>query len=744
MVTKVVTYLGATIMQIDMNHNNFKSDDANGLVFAPEILDGDVTAESYTTYTPLDTYNPLWNNVDIGWKRNTINSASPFKTTFGLYGVTSMGDVNLIGEEVRSTIGIDVIDEHVRFDLLRSACEPAMGLTSDIAGVNELDVKLPFTYKNYQNIQLKGLTAERGHVHYKAFTVTGSTDGDNLNFAVGPVDIVYDADMQTDFSDVRFWKWDSDASRFIPIPALLIKKTDSTTARYVLEMANLLDSTVYNCLVSYGTLDSGTNYWLNSPYTKRDNNYQGQLHFHTTNSDGTSSLATTETIYRNMGYDWIAPSDHNYINTVSPGVSGILHIPCVEYNNNSIDWPYSRVHMNLLGTRNHYPYNPKSTADLVTEAAAGNITYNGATYTHQQMRFRITNGTFGLSTGDSRIAGSNTQKNIDMGHTESCFIQLNHPNWLNNVMNIVEAGCGFDAMAVASAVNSNVGDDEIDTCLTSNYRFNIGIEDDTHTFGTGSRSTTLTANVRTGTETSSDTTGWTKLVGTETITSDTTEYHTGTRSIKCVTPGGAATEGHYVTSTALATYYYWAHVWVLAPYGATMQFQKYDAVNGTVTTDFTGTGDWQRVTVQFLAGNTTPTLGVYTDGAQAITYYCDDYEMYRKDMSEGQTAFHVYADELTENDIISNLKAGNYYVTQYDHELELVITHDGTAITATSNKTGTIEWRASNGNIVQSDAAATTGTYTPTINDIYVRCKITSDDSGGVAWTNPIWIEEVL
>ena len=755
MVQKIVTYLGTTIMQEDMNNSNFKSDDSLGLVFAPETGLDDVIAESYTTYTPLDTYNPLWNGVEIDWTRNTIEEDAPFKTTFQLYGISAMGDMNLIGEQVKSTITTDVINERVKFDLLRSACEPNMVLLPDLATASEMDLYLPVTYKNYQSIQLKGLTAERGHVKYKGFTVTGSSDGNNVNFAVGPVDIAYDADMQADFSDVRFWMWDSSVYRFIPIPALLIKKTNSTTARYILEMANLLDSTVYYCIISYGTLDSATPYWLNSPYTSRDNNYQGQLHFHTTNSDGASSLATCYTIYRNMGYDWVAASDHNYINTVDPGVSGILHIPCVEYNNNSIDYPYSRVHVNLLGTRNHFPYNPKSAADLVTEAAAGNITYGGLTYTHAQMRYRITNGTFGLSTGDSRIAGSNTQQNIDIGHTENCFIQMNHPSWLNNVMNIVQGSVGFDAMAVVNAAGGGEDssgvpatfDNEIDTCLTSNYRFNIGIEDDTHTFGTGSRGTTLTANVRNGTETSSNTTGWAVYPAAPniTISSSTADYHTGTRSIKGVTNGLVGGEGHYATCTTVAATMYFGHVWVNAPYGAAMQLSTYDAVTGSTVVYFTGTGDWQLVKITFVAGNTSQSFYVGTDGtaaAQAITYYCDDFEVYTFDMNEGQTAFHVYADELTENDIISNLKAGNYYVTRYDHELELVITHDGTAITATSNQTGTIEWRTSNGNIVQTDAATTTGTYTPTINDIYVRCKVTS--VSGVAWTNPIWIEEVL
>jgi len=744
MVLKTVTYLGVTIIDEDMNNSNFKSDDSLGAVFAPSNFDGEIVGEFYTTYAPIDTNNPLWNSVDINWTKRTLDATAilPFKTTFGLYGITSMGNVNLIGEQVNSTISTTQTDGTINFDLLHSACEPGLSLVTDAAGANELDIKLPMTYKNYKSIHLRGLVAEPTKKNYKAFTITGTSTGNNVNFAVGPIDIAYDADMNVDFSDIRFWIYDITVNRFLPIPHLLIKKTNSTTARYMLEMGVLNQSTVYNCLVSYGSLSATTAYWLNSPYSKRDNTYQGQLHFHTTNSDGTSASATCVTSYRNMGYDWVAPSDHNFIGTGDVGVSGVLYIPCVEYNNNSIDYGFGRIHTNLLGARTRFPYNPATAADLVTEAAAGNLTYNGSTYTHAEMRNgRITNGTFGCSTGEARVAGATIQQGIDMGHADNAFIQINHPSWYNSIRNIAYYATGYHAMSVCSATNTKTYDDEVDGMLTTYNRFNLGIEDDTHTFSAGSRSTTLVANVRNGTETSSDTTGFTVIAGT-TLTSSTASYHTGTRSLKCVTPNAAAKEGFSVAVTAVAATYYFAHVWVNAPLDQAMAFEAYDVVTGTTTKAFTGTGNWQRVTLQFVAGNTTPVLRVQTTAKVSSTFYSDDFECYKNDMGEGQTAFHVYADELTENDIISNLQAGNYYVTRYDHELQLTVTVQDGSIVATSNKSGLIEMISTNG-IRVSTATNTTLTYTPTINDVYIRCKVTATTGGGVAWTNPIWIEEI-
>ena len=744
MVSKTVTYLGASILQQDMPNSNFESSSADGLVFSPSTDSGDIIAEAYTTYAPTDTPNPLWNNVEIDWTRKTSDTTLPFKATFGLYGVTSMGDMNIIGEKIVDTITTVPVTEKVTFDLLHSACEANFNLTSDLAPAWKTNINLPLSYINYDNIQLQCYTPENTRLRAKFFTVTGSSDGDNVNFAVGPIEIIYDGSTATDFSDIKFWLYDPTVWRWIVVPKILIRKVNSNFARYFIELSTLNQSAAYLIMMTYGTLASNTPYWLNSPYTNKDNVYQGQLHLHTLDSDGNISLGEAAMVYRNLGYDWVAPSDHNFINP-DPQMPGILYIPNVEYNNNSIDNPYERIHVNCIGAQTPLQYNPATLDDIITEASAASITYNGTTHTAHDMRCgRISGGTFGLATGNPKLAGTSTQTNIDYGLGEGCFVQLNHPTWLNSDGNTNKNANGFHAVAVYNAVNAAWYDYVIDDMLTTKNRFNIGIEDDTHTYYSGDMTTTLPTNVRWGTEASADTTGfsaWSSGGGGSNISSDLA-YHSGSRSLKCATWGLAAQEGVYVLPTVVAGTPYMFHAWVNAPLGVAMALQKYDAVNGNVIQTFTGTGDWQHVTIQFTPGNTTPSVLIRTDEEIATTFYVYDILCYSGSI-EGSTAYHVYADNLTTDDIIANLRAGNYYITYGDHTLELSVTVNEGSITATSNVQTNMQFITSNGIVAQTNNGVTTATYTPTINDVYVRVKATKYNVVGIALTNPIWVEEV-
>lgn len=64
---------------------------------------------------------------------------------------------------------------------------------------------------------------------------------------------------------------------------------------------------------------------LTSPYTSKDNEYLGQLHCHSTNSDGVDTPAALVTAYKNAGYDFVSVTDHNQA-TPDPGIAGILFI----------------------------------------------------------------------------------------------------------------------------------------------------------------------------------------------------------------------------------------------------------------------------------------------------------------------------------------------------------------------------------------------------------------------------------
>ena len=68
---------------------------------------------------------------------------------------------------------------------------------------------------------------------------------------------------------------------------------------------------------------------IDSPYTTKTNVYKGQLHAHSTNSEGCNSPREVARIYRNLGFNFTSITDHDYL-TPDPEVPGILYIPGVE------------------------------------------------------------------------------------------------------------------------------------------------------------------------------------------------------------------------------------------------------------------------------------------------------------------------------------------------------------------------------------------------------------------------------
>ncbi len=112
---------------------------------------------------------------------------------------------------------------------------------------------------------------------------------------------------------------------------------------------------------------------LVSPYRPAAHVYRGQLHAHTTNSDGKQTPTAVITAYRAAGYDFVAITDHN-VHTTDPGVTGILFIPGVEND-------HSCQHENRINVGSPAP--------------------------------------------GVRLP----QDVIDRGQTEGSFVQINHPDW---------------------------------------------------------------------------------------------------------------------------------------------------------------------------------------------------------------------------------------------------------------------------------------------------------------------------
>ena len=84
-----------------------------------------------------------------------------------------------------------------------------------------------------------------------------------------------------------------------------------------------------------------------SPYISSLNVYKGNLHSHTTESDGSQSPADVMTAYKNRGYQFNSITDHNVI-TNNPLVDGILFIPGIE--SNAIGHFYYHINRIMPGT----------------------------------------------------------------------------------------------------------------------------------------------------------------------------------------------------------------------------------------------------------------------------------------------------------------------------------------------------------------------------------------------------------
>jgi len=71
---------------------------------------------------------------------------------------------------------------------------------------------------------------------------------------------------------------------------------------------------------------------IDNPYTGGIP-FKGQLHAHTTNSDGSLSPVELATLYKDSGYHFLAITDHGHL-TQNPNVPGIIHLNGMEMKTN--------------------------------------------------------------------------------------------------------------------------------------------------------------------------------------------------------------------------------------------------------------------------------------------------------------------------------------------------------------------------------------------------------------------------
>lgn len=117
--------------------------------------------------------------------------------------------------------------------------------------------------------------------------------------------------------------------------------------------------------------------------------YKGNIHCHTSNSDGDLAPKDVADLYKRGGYDFICITDHNHVTDPSEADTGddnFLVIPGIEFTYNNIGSSY--IHVNAIGfpTDGTIPETPR---DLI-----------------QGMR-----------------------DVVELANNSGCFSVINHPNW---------------------------------------------------------------------------------------------------------------------------------------------------------------------------------------------------------------------------------------------------------------------------------------------------------------------------
>lgn len=110
-----------------------------------------------------------------------------------------------------------------------------------------------------------------------------------------------------------------------------------------------LNPLTFNHTVANATVVNaqGNMFRVNNPYAPATTlNLKGQMHAHTTNSDGSYSLTETINVYKNAGYDFVAITDHNVVTDTSYSMpDGMVWIGnAYEDTRNTAGWQHMNIY----------------------------------------------------------------------------------------------------------------------------------------------------------------------------------------------------------------------------------------------------------------------------------------------------------------------------------------------------------------------------------------------------------------
>lgn len=169
---------GMDLLQEELENINFIVDNQGGVVFNPVMVDGETL--NYATFTntlhPGESENVGWVSSRLNWKRVASAEVTDFLAIVSLYGLQLNGQEELIGEKIINTCPTTETVEDVIFNLKGSNGEPSVRNLTGLAGVDKIQINLPFRYQNIESIALYRNWLD-GWSKRKRVPITGETAG---------------------------------------------------------------------------------------------------------------------------------------------------------------------------------------------------------------------------------------------------------------------------------------------------------------------------------------------------------------------------------------------------------------------------------------------------------------------------------------------------------------------------------------------------------------------------------------
>jgi hypothetical protein len=214
MTISIIRVPGSLMVQRELPYENVIFNDQEGVLYNPNTdVDLEQDAYFYFTCAPPVQFNFAWNKIGINWTRNYTATPTIFEALFTIEGILLDGSVHLLGEKLVDTITGSPVTEDVTFELRTSRSTPTLsrvGINTATAG--KVQLNLPMRAINFEDSSLEKVWID-GWSKRKPIPVTGSSTLELSAPVMRPVIVLYDSDMNADFSDIRFC--DKDGQSFL-------------------------------------------------------------------------------------------------------------------------------------------------------------------------------------------------------------------------------------------------------------------------------------------------------------------------------------------------------------------------------------------------------------------------------------------------------------------------------------------------------------------------------------------------